>query len=325
MLKDIIKIFNEENNFILTCHVQPDGDGIGSALALGKALLNSGKNVSIIYGDDKGLPTSYRFLPGFDLFTSDAPDFDSYIFVALDCANVERLGDLKDMAFESKLLVNIDHHPDNSNYGDINLVEPEASSCAELIYKVLRVGEYTISHDIALCLYVGMVTDTGRWQYSNTNAHALRVAAELIECGVNPNYVFQNIYEKNTLPRLKITGLGLGKAVFMPELKFIYTVITREELNEVGAGVSDTESLVDWLRGVEGAMTAAVIKETFNDNIKVSLRSKGEIDVSAIAALFNGGGHKNAAGFVSHKSLSQTVDSLISTVEKTQTVTNSLI
>ena len=127
------------------------------------------------------------------------------------------------------------------------------------------------------------------------------------------------------LPSGSITGLGLGKAVFMPELKFIYTVITREELNEVGAGVSDTESLVDWLRGVEGAMTAAVIKETFNDNIKVSLRSKGEIDVSAIAALFNGGGHKNAAGFVSHKSLSQTVDSLISTVEKTQTVTNSLI
>jgi len=325
LLKNIAKIFKEKNNFILTCHVQPDGDGIGSALALGKALLANGKNVSIIYGDDKGLPPSYRFLPGFDLFTNDVPDFDNYIFVALDCANIERLGELKNMAFESGLLINIDHHPDNSNYGDINLVEPEVSSCAELVYQILRAGEYKIDHDIALCLYVGMVTDTGRWQYSNTNARALRVAAELTESGVNPNYVFQNIYEKNTLARLKITGLGLGKAIFMPELKFIYTVITREELNEMGAGVSDTESLVDWLRGVEGAMTAAVIKETFNGHIKISLRSKGDIDVSAIAAKFNGGGHRNAAGYISYQSLSQTVDSLISTVEKSQTVTKSLI
>lgn len=325
MLKSIDKIFKEENNFILTCHVQPDGDGIGAALALGQALLAHGKNVSIVYGDDKGLPVSYRFLPSFDLFTSAVPDFGSYIFVALDCANIKRLGELKNMAFASSLLINIDHHPDNSNYGDINLVEPEVSSCSEQIYNILRAGAYTIDHDIALCLYVGMVTDTGRWQYSNTTARSLRVAAELIERGVDPNYIFQNIYEKNSLARLKITGLGLSKAVFMPEVKFIYTVITKEELNEMGAGINDTESLVDWLRGVEGATVAAAVKETFNDDIKVSLRSKGKVDVSAIAAVFNGGGHRNAAGFVSHKSLPQTVNSLISAMEKTQSISKSLI
>lgn len=315
MLNTLVQLFEAEDNFILSCHVQPDGDTIGSTLALGKFLTDKGKRVSLTCGEEIAIPPQYRFLPGIELIKKTSLDSRDAVFVALDCATAGRLGDIKDKAAAARVLVNIDHHPDNTNFGGINFVDPSASSVAEMIYQILRAGNAVIDPDMALCLYVGMVTDTGRFQYSNTTSATLRTAAELLECGVNPNYVFQNLFEKNTFTWLKIVGRGLEKAVYLPELKLVYSVVTIRDFLDTGASLGETENLVDWLRSLEGVIVAAVIKETRDHNLKVSLRSKGEFDVGSIANIFNGGGHRNAAGYVSEPDIPAAIKALVKAVE----------
>lgn len=316
--RDIHKLFNSEDEFILCCHVQPDGDGLGSALALSRYLMGLGKKVSLTMGEEKIIPPQYRFLPGTELFGDPPKEPRNCVFVALDCANFDRVGALKDVAKASKMIVNIDHHPDNTDFGEINMVDPGASSVSEMIYKILRNGGDDLDCDLALCLYVGLVTDTGRFQYNNTSAESLRIAADLIECGVNPNAVFQNVYENNSFAWLKIIGRGMERAVFHPELSFIYAVVTAQDFEETGATLGESENLVDWLRGLEGVKAAAVFKETKDKKVKVSLRSKGDFNVSAIANSFNGGGHKNAAGYVSDKELTEVIDSLLTVIFESQ-------
>lgn len=339
MVKSPAELFSSEDNFIIACHVQPDGDGTGSSLALGRFLEQAGKRVRLAVVKDTEIPPQYRFLPGADQFRPVKESDKNAVFVALDCADIDRLGDLKDIALASRVLVNIDHHPDNSAFGGVNLVETGASATAEIVYDILREMEAVIKADIALCqdnsitykclncreavidtatalcLYVGIVTDTGRFQYSNTTPKALRIAAELIEAGVDPNLVFQNIYERNSLSWLKIVGRGLEKAVYLPELNFIYAAVTLADFKETGASPGDTENLVDWLRSLDGAAAAAVLKETKDGKIKVSLRSKGDFSVGAVANSLNGGGHRNAAGYIAGGSLDETVKSLIQAIE----------
>lgn len=319
MIRTLAQLFDEEDNYVVCCHVQPDGDGVGSVLALGNYLSGCGKKVCLTFGEDLLVPPQYRFLPGVEQFCQPSPEATPDIFVALDCANTDRLGTLKDIAARSRLLVNIDHHPDNTLFGGINFVDPKASSVAELIYRIFQAGSVKINSDIALCLYVGMVTDTGRFQYSNTSSDSLRIAAKLLECGINPNFVFQNIYEKNSLSWLKILGRGLEKAVFLPELELIYTVITKGDFLETGATLGETENLVDWLRGLEGVTIAAVFKETADNRLKISLRSKGDFDVGVIASAFNGGGHRNAAGYVLDITASKAIKLLTDAVAARQT------
>lgn len=339
MVKSLAALFSAEDNFIIACHVQPDGDGTGSSLALGRFLEQAGKQVRFAFAKETEIPPQYRFLPGADRLRPVKGSAENAVFVALDCANIDRLGDLKDIALASRVLVNIDHHPDNSTFGGVNLVETGASATAEIVYDVLRELESIIQSDIALCqdntitykclncreavidaetalcLYVGIVTDTGRFQYTNTTPKVLRTAAKLIEIGVDPNVVFQNIYERNSLPWLKIVGRGLEKAVYLPELNFIYSAVTANDFKDTGASPGETENLVDWLRSLDGAAAAAVLKETKDGKIKVSLRSQGDLSVGAIANSLNGGGHRNAAGYIAEGSLDDAVKSLIEAIE----------
>ncbi len=283
-------------------------------LALYRYLKSKGKKVTATLGEDIIIPPQYQFLPGQKEISKITEDLEDSVFIALDCANLDRLGAIKTAACGSKALINIDHHPDNSRFGSINVLDSKASSVAEMVYSILKYIGADIDEEMATCLYVGIVTDTGRFQYSNTTSRALKVASELVEYGANPNRIFQNVYENNSFAWLKIVGRGIDKAVFMPELTFVYTAITFDDFLQTGASLGETENLVDWLRGLQGVHISAVLKETKDKKVKVSLRSRGKFNVSAIANSFGGGGHKNAAGYVSELELDKVIKSLVATV-----------
>lgn len=265
-------------------------------------------------GEEIIIPPQYQFLPGHKEISKLPEDSEDSVFIALDCANLDRLGASKDLACGSKALINIDHHPDNSGFGSINIVDSKASSVSEMVYLILKYMGADFDKEISTCLYVGIVTDTGRFQYSNTTREALKTASELVELGADPNHIFQNVYENNSFAWLKIVGRGIEKAVFMPELTFVYTSITLDDFSQTGASLGETENLVDWLRGLQGVHISAVLKETKDKKVKVSLRSRGGFNVSAIANTFNGGGHKNAAGYVSDLELDEVIKALIAAV-----------
>lgn len=300
----------EKKRFVIVGHISPDGDAIGSALALYHFLAGLGKEVKVGWGEKISLPGQYRFLPGsnqFETVNADlkfSPEEPAEVFIAVDVANEERLGAAKALLSQVKLVINIDHHPDNSLFGHLNLVKAEASSTAEIVYALLKETALPINLNTAICLYVALVTDTGQFQYANTTPAALQMASELVSLGVEPNLISQNLYESHSLARIKLLGRVLSKAVYEPDYKLIYTYIDKEDLQQTGATPGDTERLIDHLRAVEGVDLAMLVK-AFEKELKVSLRAKDKFDVSTLAHAFGGGGHKAAAGFIYKGSLNE--------------------
>lgn len=328
-LKHLIQLIEQEKRFIVATHIQPDGDALGSLLGLGLWLRKIGKDVSMTWGEEIKVPSQYAFLPGINLLSQpqtvaesvgddprvvpSLPTEPSATFIVVDCASIERLGILQKEAKKAQNLVNIDHHPGNTKYGTINLIDEKTSSSAELVYKAIKSfapRPSLLDHDIALCLYTGIVTDTGRFQYSNTNENTFKIALELLQYGISPNYIFQNVYENLSFASLQLLGRILDKAKVYPTAPFIYTSITQQDLQETKAIIEETENFVDYLRAVGETKVAAIFKEMPNSKIKVSMRSKNEIDVGELARKFGGGGHRNAAGFTSDKDIEGTLEVL---------------
>jgi bifunctional oligoribonuclease and PAP phosphatase NrnA len=304
----LARLLRDEDDFLVATHVQPDGDGLGAMLALVHLLRGLGKKARPVIAE--ALPKQYSFLPGAD-FVEAPPTSHRGVFVAVDSANRDRLGQLAKLSDEAGISVNIDHHPDNPNFADYNWVEPATTSTSELIYDLwVELGiEPTV--EAAVCIYVGMLTDTGRWQYSNTNAKGLRTAARLIDIGVNPNQLFQAIYEQNPVTWLRLLGIGLAKAEFIDDLGLAYTWLDRGDLAASGAEPGDADGIIDVLRSATGVDVAMVLKQLQPGETKVSLRST-RADVGLMAGHFGGGGHKNASGFISKDPL----DQVVSAVEK---------
>lgn len=315
----VADLIRREKSFIIATHIQPDGDGLGSVLGLGLWLRKIKKEVFMSWGEEIKVPPQYAFLPGINLLCRPSLIHhpSSLNFIAIDCASIERLGVLRSAAEKAQNFVNIDHHPGNTRYGKINLIDEKTSSSAELVYKVIKVAGRKsqvasyLDKDIALCLYTGIVTDTGRFQYSNTNESTFKAALELLQYGVSPNYVFQNVYENLSFPSLQLLGRILDRAKVCEEASLIYTSITQQDLKETGTKAEETENFVDHLRAVQGSRVAVIFKETPDAKIKASLRSKNEINVGEIARKFGGGGHRNAAGFTSDKDIPETLKILV--------------
>jgi len=301
-------VLQEKNSFIVVGHISPDGDAIGSALALYHFLAEQGKQVKVGWGEKISMPSQYLFLPAQSRLETIAPESATgeETLIAVDVATEERLGSAKSLLAKLNLVINIDHHLDNTCFGNLNLIDPQASSTAEIVYALMKRTGKKIRLNVATCLYVALATDTGQFQYANTTAAAFKMAAELVALGVEPNLISQNLYESHSLPKLKLLGKALNKAVYEPELKLIYTYLDKDDLKETGATPADTERLTDHLRAVEGVNLAMLIK-AFDKEIKVSLRAKDEFDVRALANQFGGGGHKAAAGFIYHGSVEQLI------------------
>jgi phosphoesterase RecJ-like protein len=292
-------------------HQYPDGDAIGSALAVAIALGETGRQVQASWPEPFELPHKYAFLPGKDYLVRPGDARDADVTISLDCATADRMQELKDRALARPTLINIDHHPDNRRFGAVNLVEPEASATAEIIYRRAADLGLPINIDAALCLYVGIVTDTGRFQFSNTSAGTLEAASEIVAMGVEPNVIYENVYQSDSLEYIRLSGEVLMNAVYDSDLGLIYACLMQSDLKEFGVKMSETEDLIDDLRALKGHMVTALFKETGDGSIRVSLRSRVDCDIGSIARKLGGGGHRVAAGYTSgKKNIAEAVEEL---------------
>jgi bifunctional oligoribonuclease and PAP phosphatase NrnA len=298
--------------FLLTTHEGPDGDALGSLLGMHHLLRQLGKDSVMFLGAKEfPLPIEYRFLPLEEVFHEQPADMADRVVVFLDCGNIDRMpfDFLRD---DGTHVINIDHHHDNTRFGDVNVVDTEASSTAEIVYELALTLGVEITPEIASALYVGLVTDTGRFMYENTNAGTHRIAAALIDAGVDVNDTYRRLYEHVPLEKLRLVARAL-EAIERPCEGLAITYITEADYKATGSGEEMTEGIIDFLRSLEGVKVAAVIRDLGSRGSasrKISLRSSGEIDVSAIAREHGGGGHLRAAGFSTDLEKDELVDFL---------------
>ncbi len=309
----VAAVLTAHDRFVVTTHENPDGDALGSLLAMNLMLEALAKDAIMYLAGTVPFPHEYRFLPLELVRRGHAPEMDGRVLVAVDCANERRLGaDWEKLLAGARLVANIDHHHDNTRFGDVNLIHPRASSTGEILHDVVRELGVELTPEIAEALYVAIVTDTGRFQYSNTTAKALRLAAELVDAGADVGRVFQGVYENVAFAKLKLLARALEHARVLEGGRVIVSHLEREDFEEAGAEEPFSEGIIDYLRAVEGAEIAALIREPPSANgptRRVSLRTTEEdLDVSVIARKSGGGGHRQAAGFPSDASVGEITD-----------------
>src|SRR5881392_907072 len=300
------------DRFLIVTHENPDGDALGSILAMKLALDQLGKDsVMYLYGDAP-LPAEYSFMPLAELRRRLPDDWRERVLLALDCANESRIGREPEPLQGAPLVVDIDHHHDNSRFGAVNLIVPNASSTGEVLRDVFAELGLEITPEIAQALYIALVTDTGRFQYSNTTAKALRLAAELVDAGADVHRIFRGVYETVQFAKLKLLARALERATIYDGGRVVVSYLLRRDFTDIGAAEAYSEGIIDFLRAVEGADMAALIREPPRSDgpaRRVSLRaSNDELDVSAIARKSGGGGHRQAAGFSSDASIEEITD-----------------
>ena len=287
--------------FTVTTHRKPDGDAAGSMIAMARLLRGMGHDVVMWHVDGPGLPDDLAWLlaPGEEVRAGSVPDAADRVLVSVDAATSHRVCD-DDPSGLGSPIINIDHHHDDPAWGDINLIDGEASSTAELVLRVADAMGADLTGDVALPLYVGLVTDTGRFSYASTGAGAHRAAARMVEAGVRPGEVYRTLYEDIPLGDLRLAGQAIAGAREELAGRLVVSVITRDDI--AAAGGEDSDGVVEALRSARGAEVAALIREVADGEWRVSTRASGDrFDVSAIAALEGGGGHRAAAGFTSHR------------------------
>jgi bifunctional oligoribonuclease and PAP phosphatase NrnA len=297
------------DRFLLITHENPDGDALGSLLALKLALDGLGKDaVMYLYGEAP-LPAEYGFMELGELQRVLPHDWRERVLVAVDCANESRLGPVPELLDEAPLVLDVDHHHDNSRFGGANLIVPDASSTGEVLRDLFAELDVALTPEIAEALYIAVVTDTGRFQYTNTTPKALRLAAELVDAGADVHQIFRDVYETVQFAKLKLLARALERAQIYDGGRLVVSYLVRTDFAEVGAAEAYSEGIIDYLRAVEGADMAVLIREPPRSDgpaRRISLRaSTDEIDVSAIARKAGGGGHRQAAGFSSDDSIEE--------------------
>lgn len=311
-LQAVANALRANDRFVVTTHENPDGDALGSLLAATIALRSLGKDVFMYLGGVAPLPREYAFMPLDDLHRELPADIDERVLVAVDCAKVDRIGPQPEVVDRARIVIDIDHHHDNSRFGDINLIVADASSTGEVLRDVFRELDVALTPEIAEPLYIALVTDTGRFQYTNTTPKALRLAAELVDAGADVHAVFQQVYESVEFAKLKLLARALERARVLEGGRIVVSYLVRGDFADVGAAGSYSEGIIDYLRAVEGAELAVLIREPPAEEEparRVSLRaSVDELDVSAIARTFGGGGHRQAAGFSSEASVEDIIE-----------------
>jgi bifunctional oligoribonuclease and PAP phosphatase NrnA len=290
-----------EGHVLVVSHESPDGDALGCLSAFVLMCERLGVPYVAYVPGDAPFPVEYEFLPRLhDVVRGSVPVVGPETTVyMLDCASLDRGG--CQLFGEGTTLVTIDHHQDNPGNADLNLLEAEAASTATILYEIFQAGRFPIDLQIAACLYVGLVTDTGRFQYSNTNPQAHRMAAELQEVGLDVAAISRQVYESVPLPKLRLLGIALQHMETKQGGRVVTSWLREEDFAAAGADDSHAEGIIDTLRQVKGAVAAVLARERAGSGgaeTKVSLRSMdGRVDVAAIAQMEGGGGHKQAAGF----------------------------
>ena len=301
-LKRIVSALNDGGSFLITTHRDPDADGIGSMLALGKTLLNADKDV-VLWTEAPVPPPNNRLKGADSIVQVIDPERDFDGVVVLDCAEIERAGRLLDNPGKLKPLINIDHHETNSFFGDLNLVDVNSSSTGELIFKVIKLGGFPVDRDVAGNVFSAIQADTGSFRYDNTSPACLRIAAEMMDYGANPWKISREVMDGYSLSRLRLLEMALGTLEFYHAGKIGVMTIFLEMFSKAGAGPEDSERFVDYPRFVSGVEIAVLIRQTGENDYKFSLRSNGRVNVAQLASRFGGGGHAKAAGIDCHGSI----------------------
>lgn len=292
------------NHVLLASHTNPDGDAVGSTIAMGLLLDAIDKRITLY--NESSIPVVYRFLPRVEMIENNIntdSDFDTAII--LDCSNLQRIGTAASIVNDIPAIINIDHHISNSLFGNFKLIDISASSTAEIIYRLIKKMGVVIDKTIATSIYTGILTDTGSFRFSNTNQAAFAICQEMVEKGVDPSDVARHVYGRYSLGRIKLLNLALDSIEIFHNGKLSIMTVTQKMLSKTGTRAEDIDGLINYARRIEDVKIAALIhekqngKHNLNDTgqFHISLRSDGTVDVAAIAASFGGGGHTTAAGY----------------------------
>ena len=312
---EITKVLQENNNFLITSHINLDGDGIGSELAL-YFILKKLKKKPIILNQDK-LPKIYDFLPGSNkvhYLEDNCIDTKSIdVGIVLDCSNVKRIGKTYEIFKDIKTIINIDHHKSNENFGGLNYVDSSVSSVGEIIYELIKsINTDLLDEDISTCLFAAIITDTGSFRYSNVSSKTFKIASDLTSFGIKPYLIANNIYNKNTYSGLKLLGEALLTLEINESGCVSWLTITRKMLNDTNANDEEIEGIIDIATTLNNVEISILFRETKDNKIKVSFRSKGNFDVNKFAGKFKGGGHPNAAGCLCSGKLDEIKENVLS-------------
>jgi phosphoesterase RecJ-like protein len=293
-IQQIIEVIRSSSSFLLTTHEGPDGDAIGSSLALASFLRNIGKDVTVHYQDR--VPDLYTFLPGTDTVLQHIPDRQYDVAVVLDIGERRRAG--KEFCAFTKVTttINLDHHLSCENFGTYNLIDSQAAATGILVHRIASSYGYTYDRDTALCIYVAIITDTGSFRYSNANREAFTVAGEMIECGVNAWDVAEQLYENQPQRRLELLAKCLPTLEVFKDGQAASVTVTCDMYAACGGDAELTDGFVNYPRSIKGVEVAIFFRQLDESRFKVGFRSKGKVNVAAFSAALGGGGHHNAAG-----------------------------
>jgi len=294
--KTIKDKLNKFKNFLITSHINPEGDSIGSQIAIASLLNRLGKKVLIL--NESPVPQVLRFMPGIERIMRKMPqDFDFQALVVLDCPDLTRIGKISQYIKPDTVIFNIDHHISNEYFGKYNWVNSNISSTGELIFELFKAFRLKINYEEALGMYVAIMTDTGSFRYTNTSPKTHSRIAELMKVGIKPYEIYTKIYESASLKDIALLAESLKTLKLSKDGRIAYLWVTKEMLKKTKASLEGTEEIITFARSIGGAEVAILFRETgTQDRIKVSFRSKGNVDVNALASFFKGGGHSTASG-----------------------------
>lgn len=295
-LQQAAEVLRQASSVVLACHLNPDGDTLGCALALQAALESGGKRVVTLSSD--GVPEIYRFLFGSDrvLPATDERGFD--VAVVCDTGAPDRIGRAQEAVFSARVIINIDHHTTEGTFGHIRVQQPRAAATAEIVYHLLKVMEVRITPDIATCLLTGIITDTGLYRYMNVSPTTFRISAALLEAGASPARIAEEVFERRSLSSVRLLGRALENLQQEEGGRLLWSYVSYDDFTALGASDEDTEGIITQLRSVRDSVVLALLREVKPGRVRVSVRSRDErIDMAKLAERFGGGGHRMAAGF----------------------------
>lgn len=316
-MNKVIEVFNKKDKFLITSHVNPEADAVGSQLAVYYLLKKIGKQAFM--ADQDSVPENLRFLPGADLIAKELPeDFYPDAVIIVDCPVKERVGIICEYLDAKRVIVNIDHHVSNELFGDVNWVEPCASSVGEMVFFLIKKMNVEIDMNMARTIYSAVITDTGMFNYSNTSSRTHQVAGELLNAGVNPKMIHDEIFEKKSIDEIRLLTRVLGTLQVEDGGRLAYMELTRKMYRDEGINTANTDDFINFPRSIRGVEITVFFKENASghDKVNVSFRSTGNFDVNTIASIFGGGGHSQASGCMIDSSLADAKKKVLREVRK---------
>lgn len=295
LAKHFDDLFQSARRIVICSHMNPDGDNLGSIMAMYHMAKNHGKDAYVICNDE--IPTEEKFLPGLEAVvrSEDFENMDIDLMIVLDCSDLNRIGSCKDLFFKAEKTINIDHHNTNTGFADLNIVDFSSPATCETLFEVFEALDYPMDQEIATCLYCGISTDTGSFKYDSVRSRTFEIAAKLMDCGISLNEISVHLYQSRTKEKTALLLKALDSLEYFANDQIGVVIVREQDILETKARKSDAEGIVEFIRDIKEVELALLLKEK-DDFVRLSARSKSFIDCTKIASQFNGGGHIRASG-----------------------------